>query len=138
MRKSMRHRLFASCNCCTEPQPFSATGISRRDLLAGGAALGVTAAAGGLALPALAQAKPHRIDVHHHVVPPTWLAAMNLIGRSNPPLIQWSVQKTIEDMDKGGVATSIVSPTAPQVTPLGPQAAARIAREPLGLSEVTP
>mgnify|MGYP003341599143 FL=1 len=129
MRKSMRHRLFASCNCSTEPQPFGATGISRRDLLAGGAALGVTAAAGGLALPALAQAKPHRIDVHHHVVPPTWLAAMNLIGRSNPPLIQWSVQKTIEDMDKGGVATSIVSPTAPQVTPLGPQAAARIARE---------
>ena len=35
MRKSMRHRLFASCNCCTEPQPFSATGISRRELLAG-------------------------------------------------------------------------------------------------------
>ena len=40
MRKSMRHRLFASCNCCTEPQPFSATGISRRDLLAGELAVG--------------------------------------------------------------------------------------------------
>jgi predicted TIM-barrel fold metal-dependent hydrolase len=133
MRKSMRHRLFASCNCCTEPrfsaQPFSASGISRRDLLAGGAALGVTAAAGGLAMPAFAQAKPHRIDIHHHVVPPSWLAAMNLIGRSNPPLIHWSVQKTLEDMDKGGVATSIVSPTAPQVTPLGKEAAVKIARE---------
>src|SRR4051812_24414175 len=85
MRKSMRHRLFATCNCCPEPQ-FSASGISRRDLLAGGAALGVTAAAGGLAMPAFAQAKPHRIDVHHHIVPPTWFAAMEVIGRSDFPL----------------------------------------------------
>ena len=43
--------------------------------------------------------------------------------------MHWSVQKTLEDMDKGGVATSIVSPTTPQVTPLGTAAAVRIARE---------
>ena len=125
MFKSSKHRLFASCNCCTVP--FSAAPMSRRELLAGGAALGL--AAGGLAMPAIAQAKPHRIDVHHHVVPPSWLQAMNLIGRSNPPLIHWSIQKTLEDMDKGGVATSIVSPTTPQTIPLGVQAAVKIARE---------
>ena len=39
------------------------------------------------------------------------------------------MQKTLDDMDKGGVATSIVSPTTPQVTPLGKEAAVRIARE---------
>ncbi len=125
MFKSSRHRRFASCNCCTVP--FSAAALSRRELLAGGTALGLVA--GGLAMPAIAQAKPHRIDVHHHVVPPSWLQAMNLIGRSNPPLIHWSVQKTLDDMDKGGVATSILSPTTPQVTPLGKEAGAKIARE---------
>ena len=68
-------------------------------------------------------------DVHHHVVPPTWLNAMNLIGRSNPPLLTWSVQKTLEDMDKGAIETAILSPTAPQVIPLGKEAGVRIARE---------
>ncbi len=69
-----------------------------------------------------AQAKPHRIDVHHHIVPPTWLAAMDIIGRRDFPLSNWSVQKSLEDMDKGGVAT-------PQVTPLGKPAGLRITRE---------
>jgi predicted TIM-barrel fold metal-dependent hydrolase len=101
--------------------------VSRRQFVAGAAAIGVASSV--LAPKVMAQAKPHRIDVHHHVVPPSWLAAMNLIGRSNPPLIHWSVQKTLDDMDKGGVATAILSPTAPQVTPLGKEAAAKIARE---------
>jgi 6-methylsalicylate decarboxylase len=125
MLKAAKRRLFATCQCCTEP--FAASGLSRRQVLAGTAAAGL--AASGFAPKVFAQAKPHRIDVHHHVVPPTWLAAMNLIGRSNPPLINWSVQKTLDDMDKGGVATSILSPTSPQVTPLGKAAAAKIARE---------
>jgi len=86
-------------------------------------------AATGFAPKVFAQPKPDRIDVHHHVVPPTWLAAMNLIGRSNPPLLHWSVQKSLDDMDKGGVATAILSPTTPQVIPLGAQAAVRVARE---------
>lgn len=126
-KPATRRRWFAACSCCA--QPLAGAGVSRRELLAGGAALGLTAVVGGLAPKAFAQAEPHRIDVHHHVVPPTWLDAMNLIGRSNPPLLNWSVQKTIESMDKGAVQTAILSPTAPQVIPLGKQAAVRIARE---------
>ena len=126
-KRATSRRWFAACSCCAQPLPGA--GVSRRELIAGGAALGLTATVGGLTPKAFAQAKPHRIDVHHHVVPPTWLEAMNLIGRSNPPLLNWSVQKTIEDMDKGAVATAILSPTTPQVTPLGKEAAARIARE---------
>lgn len=124
MLQSTKHRLSSICDCCKEP--FAATGVSRRQLLAGGAA---AFAATNLPAKLFAQAKPHRIDVHHHVVPPSWLQAMNLIGRSNPPLINWSIQKSLDDMDKGGVATSMLSPTAPQVTPLGKEAAVRIARE---------
>lgn len=112
--------LFNHCPACA-PQ------LSRRGFLAGAAAVGAVAT--GFAPKVFAQAKPHRIDVHHHVVPPKWLDAMNLIGRSNPPLLHWSVQKTLDDMDKGGVEVSIVSPTTPQVTPLGREAAMRIARD---------
>src|SRR5512133_3138654 len=106
MLKSTRHGFFAVCQCCS--QPFAATGISRRELLAGGAA---AFAAATVPSRLFAQAKPHRIDVHHHIAPPAWLAAMDVIGRSDFPLSHWSVQKTIEDMDKGGVATSITSLT---------------------------
>ena len=67
--------------------------------------------------------------VHAHVVPPSWLNAMDVIGRKDVPLSNWSPQKMIEDMDKGGVATSILSPTTPQVTPLGKDTAARVSRE---------
>jgi 6-methylsalicylate decarboxylase len=73
--------------------------------------------------------EPHRIDVHHHLVPPGWLAAMDIIGRTDPVLRGWSAQKSLDDMAKGGVATAIVSPTTPQVNPLGKDAALRIARE---------
>jgi len=73
--------------------------------------------------------EPHRIDVHHHLVPPSWLAAMDIIGRTDPVIRGWSVQKSLDDMDKGGVAIAIVSPTTPQVTPLGKDAAIRIARQ---------
>jgi 6-methylsalicylate decarboxylase len=119
-------KLSSICNCCIEP--FAATDMSRRAVLAGGAALALGSAA-GFSSKAFAQAKPHRIDVHHHIVPPTWFAAMEIIGRADFPLKNWSIQKTIEDMDKGGVAVSMTSPTTPQVTPLGKEVAVRIARE---------
>jgi len=124
MLKTSRHRLFSACNCCV-PNP------GRRQFIAtGAAALGAGAlSASGFTPKALAQAKPHRIDVHHHVVPPSWLKAMDLIGRSNPPLTHWSIQKSLDDMDRGGVATAMLSPTSPQVTPLGREAAIQIARE---------
>ena len=49
------------------PRPASAAG----SFIGGAAAAGL--AATGFAPKAFAQAKPHRIDVHPHVVPPTWL-----------------------------------------------------------------
>jgi 6-methylsalicylate decarboxylase len=125
MLKWKGRAMSAICTCCVGP--FAATGISRRQFIAGTAAAGF--AATGFAPKVLAQAKPHRIDVHAHVVPPSWLNAMDVIGRRDVPLSNWSPQKMIEDMDKGGVATSILSPTTPQVTPLGKDTAARVSRE---------
>src|SRR4051812_15099376 len=126
-----RRAFVHNCTCCITPNAIGAMPLDRRSFIVGSAAVfGSIAAPAALGLSgALSQARPHRVDVHHHVVPPTWLAAMDLIGRSNPPLTHWSIQKTLDDMDQGGVAISIVSPTTPQVTPLGVEAAVRIARE---------
>jgi predicted TIM-barrel fold metal-dependent hydrolase len=76
-----------------------------------------------------AQSVAQRIDVHHHLASPGWLQAMKLIGAADPVIAHWSVQKSLDDMDKGGVATAVLSGNVPQVRPLGGDAAVRIARE---------
>ena len=60
-----------------------------------------------------APAGPRRIDIHHHFAPPVWVAEVK--GR---PLLQtanttWTAAKSIEDMDRGGVAAAMVSITNP-------------------------
>jgi len=100
------------CVCCDPRAPFAATPVSRRGFLSGAAA--ALGTAGFSATPGAAQApaKPRRIDVHHHVVPPVQREALTARG-SRP--IAWSVQASLEDMDKGGVATSITSILNPGV-----------------------
>jgi 6-methylsalicylate decarboxylase len=76
-----------------------------------------------------AESVARRIDVHHHMAAPGWLQAMKLIGAEDSVIASWSVQKSLDDMDKGGVATAILSGNVPQVRPLGSEAATRIARQ---------
>jgi 6-methylsalicylate decarboxylase len=84
--------------------------LGRRDILAGFAALGA-----GALMPALssAAARPRRIDVHHHFYSPAWKAAdlawTQRKGQPPPPTAGWTVEKTLDDMDKGGVGTAILS-----------------------------
>jgi predicted TIM-barrel fold metal-dependent hydrolase len=121
--------LFNLCTCCGDRSDFSASAIDRRGFMAGGVAALSALAAPAIVRRAQAQGKPHRIDVHHHISPPTWLEALKKINQTNPPMANWSVEKTLEDMDKGGVATAITSPTTPQTKPLEKADAVRIARE---------
>jgi len=120
-------RRLAGCACCTGP--FAAAAVNRRHMLAGGTAALAAAALGGFAAKSVAQNAPQRIDVHHHFASPAWLQAIKLIGADNLPIANWSVQKSLDDMDKGGVATAILSGNVPQVRPLGKDAAIHIARE---------
>ena len=107
--------------------------VSRRTFIASALAAGATAAA----LPswrhgALAQgqgSKAHRIDVHHHLSPPTHIEALRQAKLGTPPTYNWSVQKSLEDMDKADVATSITSVTTPAVSFLDTDNARRVARE---------
>lgn len=83
----------------------------RRAILAGMAAFG----AGFAALPSVAKSAAQRIDVHYHIAPPAWADALNARHLMQPQWKGWSVAKAVEDMDRDGVALSIVSITTPGV-----------------------
>lgn len=71
--------------------------------------------------------KLHRIDVHHHVMPPKYTEEMRALVQ--PPQLTCSIERSLEDMDKAGVATAITSITTPGVW-LGDDAQGRrVARE---------
>jgi len=88
--------------------------INRRELLLGLLAMGGQA---GLARPAGAQGstppRPYRIDVHHHFAPPAWVTAVKGRPLLQPANTTWTPAKSIEDMDRGGVAAAMVSITNP-------------------------
>lgn len=125
----MSKRRIAGCFCCDSQSTIGI--MDRRGFLAGATAMAGAAAFGGSGLisKASAQAKPHRIDVHHHIAPPVWVDALKKAGKSNPIINNWTIEKSLEDMDKAGVATAMTSPTTPQIGFLGNEEAARVARE---------
>lgn len=88
---------------------------SRRSFMKSFAAYGGAAmvAAPSVVLPAMVRAqpaKPHRIDVHHHFYPAELQAAWREHNVRNAPVVQrWKLQDTLDHMDKGGVATSVIS-----------------------------
>jgi predicted TIM-barrel fold metal-dependent hydrolase len=90
----------------------------RRTFLAGSAA----ALAAGLLCSHGASAQtvvsPRRIDVHNHLIPPPYLAAMRpqiIAGADTDPapVLNWNPAHAIEEMDKSGVATAMVSMSTP-------------------------
>src|ERR1700722_11163243 len=79
------------------------------------------------AMPPAGTPERFRIDVHHHIAPPSYVAEMKSL--LFPPTLAWSPQKSIEDMDKAGVATSITSITTPGVWLGDDRQGRRVARE---------
>ena len=62
--------------------------------------------------------KPHRIDVHHHIVPPEYLEALRGIGvekSGGARFPDWSPETTLEVMDQNGIATAMTSISAPGI-----------------------
>jgi predicted TIM-barrel fold metal-dependent hydrolase len=60
---------------------------------------------------------------------PAYVAELNKVNQAPPIVKNWSLAKTMDDMDKAGVATSILSVTTPQVSFTDAANARRIARE---------
>jgi len=81
------------------------------------ASLGLAATVGWDPLKAFAQAGapagPRIIDVHHHFGPPQWVNEVRGRPLLLAPNTTWTPAKSIENMDKGGVASAVVSITNP-------------------------
>jgi predicted TIM-barrel fold metal-dependent hydrolase len=133
---------FRRCDCCNETNPgLLSSSFSRRGFLSGGIAslgLGVIAASeiGRVSAvfaqpkaPAVITAKPRRIDVHYHIAPSGWTAALTSRNVLQPAWSGWSVAKAVEDMDRDGVGLSITSITIPGVWFGDAESARRLARE---------
>jgi predicted TIM-barrel fold metal-dependent hydrolase len=102
--------LFSGCGCCAADFAASGPLPSRRNILAAGVA---SLAALTASPPALAQTAPKtRIDVHHHFVPPAHADVM-ATRRSGGRPPKWSPQMSLDEMDKSGIATAIVSLVQP-------------------------
>ncbi len=76
-----------------------------------------------------ADAKPFRIDVHHHLSPPTYVTASNESGFGDALMKNWTIEKTLADMDKAGIATAMLSVTTPGVNFTKGDPARRLCRE---------
>src|SRR4249919_1484632 len=58
---------------------------------------------------------PRRIDMHHHFAPPDWMAEVKGRPLLNAANLRWTAELSVADMDKGGVAASILSITNPGI-----------------------
>jgi 6-methylsalicylate decarboxylase len=112
---------------------FCACTSSRRGFLSGLTALGAASTLlPGCATPSSGDnyaATRNRIDTHHHGFSPEYVAELNKAGILAPIVRNWSIAKTLDDMDKAGIATSIMSVTTPQVGFLDGPNAQKIARQ---------
>jgi predicted TIM-barrel fold metal-dependent hydrolase len=107
---------FRGCACClpsiAEP---SGPRLNRRNFLAGVASLAAAASIGAPAVRAQTT-PPRRIDVHHHMIPQFHAEALLKPGRrEGSSFPKWSPALSIEEMDKSGIATSILSQAQPGV-----------------------
>lgn len=69
----------------------------------------------------------HRIDVHHHFYAPEYLAVMAEMGR-RPVVRDWTVSRSLEEMDQNGVASSMLSLSPPGLHHVGTDEMRKLAR----------
>jgi 6-methylsalicylate decarboxylase len=132
----MKHRWsYRGCACCDGSMlSLSGMKLSRRHFMRGMTGAAAVAAVGlGRPSAAAAQgaetAKPFRIDVHHHLSPPTYIAASNAGNFGDPLMKNWTPAKSLEDMDKAGVAVAMLSVTTPALNFTSGEPARKLARE---------
>ncbi len=119
------------------PTCLCGSGVANRrgfltGLLAAGAGAGAGLAGCSTAAGSGATAPGGRIDMHHHLFSPAYVDELAKAGQAPPIVRNWSVARTLDDMDKAGVAVAMLSVTTPQVSFLNMANAAsarRIARE---------
>jgi predicted TIM-barrel fold metal-dependent hydrolase len=85
------------------------TDIDRRTFLASAVPLAM------MARFAQPQPAPARgiIDLHHHFTPKAWLDYVKGRPLLQPTVASWTLQQSLEDMDRGGVSAAVLSITNP-------------------------
>ena len=71
--------------------------------------------------------KARRIDIHHHLFPPSYSAAIVTLGQ--PPSPKWTPATSLEEMDKSGISLSVLSLSPPNVIFSDNAVARRLSRE---------
>jgi 6-methylsalicylate decarboxylase len=123
-----------SCACgCGNTLALSGAALSRRQLVRGMTGAAAVAAIGlGHPRNALAQgaeAKRYRIDVHHHLSPPSYIAASVANNFGDGLMRNWTPEKSLADMDQAGIAVAMLSVTTPGVNFTVGDASRKLARE---------
>ena len=111
---------------------------SRREFLksAVGAGMGTLLASTSLSAQGPSPTSPTkaiRIDVHHHILPPSYMTAardqiLAISDRDHSRLLNWTPAGAVEEMDKAGISTAITSLGLPGVWFGGAKAARSLAR----------
>jgi 6-methylsalicylate decarboxylase len=118
-------KVTSSCTAC-ESTVCGTNAMNRRRFVAGSVAAIVTTLSGD---PAVTEPRPSRINVHHHPTPPSLLEPMRKAAVGSPLQYSWTPQKSLDDMDKSGITTSMLSVSMPAVAFLQRDDARRLARE---------
>jgi len=85
--------------------------------------------------PIAIDAKPNLIDVHHHILPPAYMAVARerVIAQGQgylpEPVLKWTPDNSLFEMDQNGVATAIVSISTPGIWFENVMAARTLARQ---------
>jgi 6-methylsalicylate decarboxylase len=123
--------MFGVCGCHSGTTDVNPT---RRRFLATAASLAATA----VCRPVRAQdhsttssqtSNPQRIDIHHHLAPPSYIPELTSRKTNQRPLEEWTPQKSLDVMGRAGISTSMVSISEPGVWFGDDAEARRIARE---------
>jgi len=90
---------------------------SRRDFLVGAAVIGASIVfPSGKSSGQSSAPKAGRIDVHHHFGSPDWVSMVNTKKTQGYQTWQpYTPARAIEDMDRGGVSTAMISITTPGI-----------------------
>jgi 6-methylsalicylate decarboxylase len=133
-REGKKRMPMRSCACgCDNTLSLTNGGLSRRKFMASAAGAATLAATGfgraGQAFAQSADTKPYRIDVHHHLSPPSYIQASVSNNFGDGLLRGWTVEKSLADMDQAGIAVSMLSVTQPGVNFTSGEAARKLVRE---------
>ena len=63
-------------------------------------------------------ARPMRIDLHHHFLPPAYMAEeqkRTSVTHGNTNMLSWTPEKSLEEMDKAGISFAFASTSTPGV-----------------------